>query len=158
MQSTFVAEIVGHKRFKFSKNWALFLGILNTERIDLAKTSFQSMLDMDTLVGKDLIDVGSRSGSFSLAARQPAGGVHSFDYHPDSVACTQVLRDLFFKNDPDWIINEGSVLGASYLKSLGRSGHSVFPWCVASHRGHMACNRYCGQYSAVGWKIVYFDL
>jgi len=136
MRSTFAEEIVERERFEFGKNWALFLKIINAERIDLARHSLQSMLNLDSLAGKDFIDVGSGSGLFSLAARQLGARVRSFDFDPNSVACTKALRERFFKDDPDWVIEEGSALDASYIKSLGKFD-VVYSWGVLHHTGAM---------------------
>jgi 2-polyprenyl-3-methyl-5-hydroxy-6-metoxy-1,4-benzoquinol methylase len=136
MQSTYAEDIIKHKRFEFGENWALFLRNLNVERIEIAKHSLQSMLGLDTLSGKSFIDVGSGSGLFSLAARQLGARVRSFDFDPGSVACTQALREQFFKDDPDWSIEEGSVLDANYIQSLGKYD-VVYSWGVLHHTGAM---------------------
>ncbi|MGA9853986.1 MAG: class I SAM-dependent methyltransferase [Gammaproteobacteria bacterium] len=136
MLSTYAEDITKRKRFEFGKNWALFLRNLNAERIEIAKRSLQSMLGIDTLIGKKFIDIGSGSGLFSLAARQLGARVRSFDFDPDSVACTKALRERFFNDDPDWLIEEGSVLDASYVQSLGKFD-VVYSWGVLHHTGAM---------------------
>ncbi|MDE2235453.1 MAG: class I SAM-dependent methyltransferase [Gammaproteobacteria bacterium] len=94
------------------------------------------MLGMDSLAGKSFIDVGSGSGLFSLAARQLGARVRSFDYDPSSVACAQILRERFYKNDTDWVIEEGSALDANYMQKLGRHD-IVYSWGVLHHTGDM---------------------
>jgi 2-polyprenyl-6-hydroxyphenyl methylase/3-demethylubiquinone-9 3-methyltransferase len=50
------------------------------------------MLGINDLAGKTWLDIGSGSGLFSLAARRLGARVHSFDYDPESVACTESLK------------------------------------------------------------------
>ena len=50
--------------------------------------SLKQMLDVDRLDGKRFLDAGSGSGLFSLAARRLGAEVVSFDFDPQSVACT----------------------------------------------------------------------
>src|SRR5574337_1106148 len=120
MSSTFTQEVATGRRFEFGRNWARFLKSLNAERMALARRSLQSMLRMETLAGKTFLDVGSGSGLFSLAARQLGARVRSFDYDPQSVACARELRARFFKDDSDWVVEEGSVLDREYLRSPGK--------------------------------------
>ncbi|MGB9430455.1 MAG: class I SAM-dependent methyltransferase [Gammaproteobacteria bacterium] len=136
MQSRFTEEVAAGKRFEFGKNWMLFLKNLDDERIELAKRSLQSMLSVTTLAGRTFLDVGSGSGLFSLAARQLGARVRSFDYDPGSVACTKALQERFFKDDPDWVIEEGSVLNRGFLDALGQYD-VVYSWGVLHHTGAM---------------------
>ena len=68
-------------------------------RIEEAKASLKQMLDVDSLTGKTFLDVGSGSGLFSLAAIMLGVKVYSFDYDPQSVACTTELKRRYFPND-----------------------------------------------------------
>ena len=136
MTSTIAEEISSGRRFEFGKNWLRFLNTLNAERIGLARHSLQSMLGMDSLAGMSFIDVGSGSGLFSLAARQLGARVRSFDYDPNSVSCTRILYERFCTNDPDWIIEEGSVLDADYMQTLG-TYDIVYSWGVLHHTGDL---------------------
>src|SRR5438270_8579976 len=98
-------------RFAFGRNWQRFLRLLNHQRIAAAEQSLRDMLEIDNLQGKSFIDVGSGSGLFSLAAmRLGADRVHSFDYDPQSVACTQELKRRYFRESDNWMIEHGSVL------------------------------------------------
>src|SRR5437667_12503302 len=89
-------------RFQFGKNWTRFLSVLDDERIAEAERSLVEMLEVTDLRGRSFLDAGSGSGLFSLAAKRlGAARVHSFDYDPDSVACTRELRRRFFPDDSD---------------------------------------------------------
>jgi 2-polyprenyl-3-methyl-5-hydroxy-6-metoxy-1,4-benzoquinol methylase len=123
-------------RFEFGKNWLRFLSLLNQERISEAEKSLKDMLGVDNLNGKSFLDIGSGSGLFSLAARRLGARVHSFDYDPESVECTQELKRRYFLHDPNWRIEQGDVLNVDYLKSLGQF-EVVYSWGVLHHTGAM---------------------
>jgi len=133
---TFTKEVSTGRRFEFGKNWTSFLSTLSDERIGEAEKSLRDMLKTDDLEGKRFLDVGSGSGLFSLAARRMGAVVHSFDYDPSSVGCTQELRSRFFPNDPHWTIERGSVLDSEFLASLGQYD-IVYSWGVLHHTGDM---------------------
>ena len=128
-------EIQKGKRFAFGKNWMRFLSVLDDERIEEAKSSLKRMLNVESLAGKTFVDVGSGSGLFSLAARMLGAKVYSFDYDPQSVACTAELKRRYFAND-DWIVESGSVLDRDYLSRLGQFD-VVYSWGVLHHTGNM---------------------
>lgn len=136
MVSTFEQEVKQGKRFQFGKNWQRFLSVLSEERIAEAEKSLKQMLEVEDLQDKSFLDIGSGSGLFSLAARRLGAKVHSFDYDPDSVACTQELKRRYFPEDRDWTIEQGSVLDAEYIKSLGQF-NIVYSWGVLHHTGAM---------------------
>lgn len=129
-------EIETGHRFEFGANWARFLTVLNDDRIRMAETSLQKMLMVENLKDKRFLDIGSGSGLFSLAARRLGARVFSFDYDPQSVACTSELKQRFFPNDPSWVIEEGSVLDSAYLSRLGQFD-VVYSWGVLHHTGAM---------------------
>ena len=110
---------------------------MNDERIALAEASLRDFLGCNRLEGRSFLDVGSGSGLFSLAARRLGARVHSFDFDPQSVACTIELRRRYFKDDPCWLIERGSILDTAYL---GRLGHFdiIYSWGVLHHTGAMA--------------------
>ena len=130
------SEVEFNRRFEFGVNWARFLSLLNDTRIRLAEDSLRHMLEMEDLQGKTFLDVGSGSGLFSLAARRLGARVRSFDYDPQSVACTAELKRRYFPGDSDWIVEEGSVLDTGYLERLG-SFDVVYSWGVLHHTGAM---------------------
>lgn len=109
----------GDLRFAFGDNWARFPTVLDDERIEEAERSLREMLQVERLDGKRFLDIGSGSGLPSLAARRLGAKVHSFDYDPQSVACTVELRRRYFPEDTHWVVERGSALDGSYLESLG---------------------------------------
>ncbi len=112
-------EVARGDRFEFGKNWARFLAVLDDQRIALAERSLKDMLGQDRLDGLNLIDVGSGTGLFSLCARRLGAEVFSFDYDPQSVACTRELKRRYFEGDGSWTVDQGSVLDKAYLARLG---------------------------------------
>lgn len=131
------AEQVRHgERFAFGRNWQRFLTVLDDDRIREAEKSLQEFLGVDSFAGKTLLDIGSGSGLFSLAARRLGATVVSFDNDPQSVACTDELRRRYFPDDPCWRVMQGSVLDADFLRSLG-CFDVVYAWGVLHHTGDM---------------------
>jgi 2-polyprenyl-6-hydroxyphenyl methylase/3-demethylubiquinone-9 3-methyltransferase len=131
-------EVARGERFEFGKNWSRFLSVLDEERIAEAERSLKQMLGLADLTGKTFLDIGSGSGLFSLAARRRGAQVRSFDYDPQSVACTAELRRRNFAGDDSWNVEEGSVLDKEYIASLGRFD-IVYSWGgTASHRRYVA--------------------
>jgi SAM-dependent methyltransferase len=127
-----VAELV----FGFGENWARFLTSLTDKQIEHATHSVGALLGRD-LRDKTFLDIGSGSGLSSLAARRlGAARVYSFDYDPQSVACTQELRRRFFPGDAAWTVTQGSVLDQPFLATLGQFD-IVYSWGVLHHTGRM---------------------
>ena len=135
-QSRFEAEVRGGERFQFGKNWTRFLSNLTVVQIKLAESSLRDFLQVERLDGKSFLDIGSGSGLFSLAARRLGARVYSFDYDPQSVACTMELRRRYFPNDSNWAVQPGSVLDKEFLSSLGIFD-VVYSWGVLHHTGSM---------------------
>lgn len=124
------------ERFAFGENWAQFLALLDDARIEQAEASLRGLLLLDRLDGLRFLDVGSGSGLFSLAARRLGADVVSFDYDAQSVACTRELKRRCFPGDPNWRIEQGSVLDPRFLEKLG-AFDIVYSWGVLHHTGAM---------------------
>jgi 2-polyprenyl-6-hydroxyphenyl methylase/3-demethylubiquinone-9 3-methyltransferase len=152
------------ERFGFGANWARFLNDLDDARIAAAEASLQEMLGVARLDGLTFLDIGCGSGLFSLAARRLGAAVRSFDFDPQSVACTQELKKRYFAGDASWRIEVGSVLERDYMTKLGRFD-VVYSWGVLHHTGAMwlaleraiSCVNATGKlyiaiYNDQGWK------
>jgi 2-polyprenyl-3-methyl-5-hydroxy-6-metoxy-1,4-benzoquinol methylase len=135
-QAKATSEIDAGQRFKFGANWMRFLAVLDEERIKAAETSIKEMLGVVTLDGLRFLDIGSGSGLFSLAARRLGATVHSFDFDPQSVACTNELKRRYYPGDAGWRVEEGSALDRGYLVTLGEFD-VVYSWGVLHHTGAM---------------------
>jgi len=135
-QERYHQELASGERFAFGANWEKFLGIIDERRIEDAQDSLRQMLEVQELSGKTFLDVGSGSGLFSLAARRLGAKVVSFDYDPQSVACTSELKRRYFKDDANWSVASGSVLDPAHLQGLGRFD-IVYSWGVLHHTGNM---------------------
>ncbi len=123
-------------RFEFGKNWLEYSKNITNESISIAVEHLRSNLNIQSLYGKSFVDVGCGSGLFSLAARKLGAFVLSFDFDEDSVACTKKLKFSYFKNDPHWIIKQGSILDSAYISNLG-TFDIVYSWGVLHHTGNM---------------------
>jgi 2-polyprenyl-3-methyl-5-hydroxy-6-metoxy-1,4-benzoquinol methylase len=129
-------EVARGDRFEFGENWSRFLAVLDDGRVAQAERSLRDMLEVEHLAGLRFLDIGSGSGLFSLAARRLGAEVHSFDYDPQSVACTRELRRRYRADDAGWTIERGSALDPDYIAGLGRFD-IVYSWGVLHHTGAM---------------------
>jgi SAM-dependent methyltransferase len=142
-------------RFEFGANWRAFLAVLTPDRIARAESSLVEMLDTDSLATKRFLDIGCGSGLFSLAARRLGAEVVSFDFDPLSVACAAELKRVHRAGDPNWRIEQGSVLDRAFLQSLG-TFDIVYSWGVLHHTGSMwdAIDKACGAVNPHGQLFI----
>jgi 2-polyprenyl-3-methyl-5-hydroxy-6-metoxy-1,4-benzoquinol methylase len=124
------------RRFKFGENWLQFAADLQPGQIIEAVGSLSRLLGRNELEGLSFLDIGCGSGLFSLAAHKMGARVRSFDFDPDSVSCTQALRDRYYPDDPHWIVERGSILDPGYIARLDRFD-IVYSWGVLHHTGAM---------------------
>jgi len=129
-------EIASGERFEFGENWNQFLQVVDEGRIQQAVDSLKEMLAVENLEGKSFLDAGSGSGLFSLAASRLGANVCSFDYDPQSVACTRELKRRYFEGTGQWRIERGSVLDPAFLRTLGKFD-IIYSWGVLHHTGDM---------------------
>lgn len=129
-------EIEVGERFAFGDNWRSFLGTVDEEKIKSSQAALQVLFGAKSLSGRTFVDVGSGSGLSSLAAHRLGAKVVSFDFDPQSVKCTEFLRERFVGTGNDWRITQGSVLDQEFLSSLG-TFDIVYSWGVLHHTGHM---------------------
>jgi SAM-dependent methyltransferase len=123
------------QRFEFGENWRRFASLIDEERIAEAQRSLRDLLEVSSLEGSRFLDIGCGSGLFSLAAvHLGAAHVHSFDFDPESVACTQSLREAQRIPASKWSVERGSVLDREYMLSLG-AYEIVYAWGVLHHTG-----------------------
>lgn len=156
MAGTLLGSPAERERFAWGANWSRFLELLDEQRIRDAERSLREMLEVDSLDGLSMLDVGCGSGLFSLAAmRLGAARVHSFDYDPQSVACAEELRRRFFPSDGRWRVELGDITDRGYLRSLGRFD-LVYAWGVLHHTGAMwrALENACGVVADPGTFFV----
>lgn len=123
-------------RFEFGKNWRNYLRLVSDRKISKGEESLREMLGTSDLTGRTFLDIGCGSGLFSLAARRMGASVVSFDYDPDSVFCTQQMRDHFCPDDQKWTVQQGSILDTNFVKTLGQFD-IVYSWGVLHHTGEM---------------------
>ena len=134
MSEAHASDVRSGDRFEFGRNWSRFLSELDESRVAQAEQSLQTMLGVEDLGGKRFLDIGSGSGLFSLAARRLGAEVRSFDFDPDSVACTRELRGRYFPNDSACELRRGRSSTRTSCESWG-SGTSCTRGVSCTTRG-----------------------
>lgn len=129
-------ELESGSRFAFGSNWAGFLEVLDDSRVAEAELSLTTLLDTKSFEGRLFMDVGSGSGLFSLAARRLGAEVVSIDFDPESVKCTNELKNRFYPEDAAWKVVEGSALDEEFLNELPQAD-IVYSWGVLHHTGDL---------------------
>jgi SAM-dependent methyltransferase len=134
---TYTKEEEEALRFGFGANWADYLEKhFSEERLSIAQRHLMGFLKLEDLKGKSFLDIGCGSGLHSLSAwRAGARPLSGFDYDPQSVATTKLLRKL--AGEPaDWQVVQGSVLDDAFVQSLPKAD-IVYSWGVLHHTGEM---------------------
>ena len=131
------------EHFAFGANWRRFLERVDERRVGAAVASLRGLLSLphaqQPLEGQTFLDVGCGSGLVSLAAHRLGARVVSFDFDPQSVACTRELQRRFAAAEA-WPVGEGSALDRDFLAALvadhGRFD-IVYSWGVLHHTGDL---------------------
>jgi predicted O-methyltransferase YrrM len=123
------------RRFAFGRNWREYVERhLSEERVEIARRHILDFLGSEDVKGKSFLDIGSGSGINSLAAlRAGASRVVSFDYDPEAVAATAMVK-LLEGNPSRWTVMHGSAIDPEFMRSLGQFD-VVYAWGVLHHTG-----------------------
>ena len=119
--------------FEFGKNWAEYSSLIDSDKLELAVESIRQLVP--DIAGKTVLDIGSGSGLFSVAAlKLGAARVHAVDIDENSVATTRRVLETFAEKGT-WTAEQRSVFELS-PKDLGQFD-VVYSWGVLHHTGDM---------------------
>jgi 2-polyprenyl-3-methyl-5-hydroxy-6-metoxy-1,4-benzoquinol methylase len=123
--------------FEFGENWQQFIDkYLDDASFTEAISSLEKFCGKDSLKDKSFLDIGCGSGLFSLAAlKLGASSITSIDVDPNSVACTEKLKEKF-GNPANWEVKQNSILDDETVAKLGKFDF-VYSWGVLHHTGAM---------------------
>ena len=102
-------EVLRGDRFEFGKNWSNYLSSITQEDIENVKKSLTQSLGLKDFKCLTFPNADFGSRLFSLAAFQLGATVTSFDYDPEFIECTMVLRKSYCKEAKKWSVFPGSV-------------------------------------------------
>jgi len=124
-------------RFGFGKNWEDYIKKhFSEERVEASRKHLLGFLQKENLNGKSFLDIGCGSGLHSLAAlRAGAENIFSFDYDPNSVSATEMVRK-FVGTPASWQVKQGSILDDDFLGTV-KPADIVYSWGVLHHTGDM---------------------
>lgn len=131
-----VSEIESSARFQFGSNWLGFAKHIDENKIIDAENSLKKMFQVDSFFDKTFLDIGCGSGLFSLAAIRLGAKVFSFDFDANSVECTKKLKKLYFDENHNWTIEQGSILNKEYILEFEKFDY-VYSWGVLHHTGDL---------------------
>jgi 2-polyprenyl-3-methyl-5-hydroxy-6-metoxy-1,4-benzoquinol methylase len=118
--------------FEFGKNWESFTDLLDQNRMALAEESLRRLVDVK---GKRVLDIGSGSGLFSLAALNLGAEVLAVDIDEHSTAATTASLERYAPATSKWAARQVSVF------DLDPATHGqfdvVYSWGVLHHTGAM---------------------
>jgi len=129
--------------FSFGRNWKNYINnVVNEKVIGEAKESLLKYLPVEEYKGKTFIDIGCRSGLFSLSALMLAcEKVISFDIDENSIEAAKMLKEKFSylipKKGKNWDIFQGDIMDETLVNKLSSQGDIVYSWGVLHHAGNM---------------------